>query len=474
MKMIINGKRADAVSGKTFDNINPFNGELINNIPLAEKADYEIAVQAARNAQPEWYMTPLQERMEILSRFVSLVRKNQDDIVSMMCAEGGKLIGEAKNEINSLCAVFESCILSARHFFGSSADEAENDHSQREVVFTERTPLGVFMILVPSSFPVELFAYRAAPALAAGNAVIIKPALETSGSAIMLTELMKQARMPDGVVQCVTGTDSAVREFLREADGIDAVCASGGKGTISGFLRESTSYFQRIFADGGNNSAFVVLDTAELEFAVEQAVVDRTFNAGQSDYAARCFFVQKSVSSEFLQLLAERLERIKAGDPTDSRVNLGPLVSTENAEKVVRQIAVVVSMGAKCVIGGDRDGSFVLPTVLLDAPVDTDIAGPVFPLIEFEAVDEVVVKLNQMNCGPICRIFSKNIGAAMRIAADIKAENCVINGGGTFGGVQMPGSGDKYLELGAKEFKFPFLDYTREKMIYISTELPLL
>ena len=472
MKMIIDGKHVDAVGGKTIDNINPFSGELINKIPLSEKVDYEIAVQAARKAQPEWYLTPLQERMDILSRFVGLVRKNKDDIVNIMCAEGGKLIGEAKSEVDNFCTVFESCINGARRFFSSGTYADENDSAYGNAVFTERLPLGVFFIIVPSSFPVGFIAYKTAPAIAAGNAVILKPDIATSGSALYLTELMIQAGMPDGVVQCLTGSDAAAAEFLYETDDVDAICTIGEKSAF--YNLKSISQFRRVFMDGVNNSAFIVLENAELDLAIEQAVKDRTYNAGQSDFAAKHFFVHKNVFEEVKQLLVERLGRIVMGDPVNPGVNLGPLVSAEAADKAGKYITMALNRGAKCILGGSVEGSFLSPTILTSVPENTEVYGPVFSITEFDSSEELVKKLNRDRVGPVCRIYAKNIGQAVRISTALSVESCVINGTASFASVQYPGDEDKYLELGVKDYRFPFLEYTKQKTIYINPELPIL
>lgn len=475
MKMIINGELVDAANGDTYDNINPYSGRVIDKVPLATREDYARAQKCAREAQPEWYKTPLRERVNILNNGLSLIRKNYEDIINVMCSECGKLLSEARKELDSFLSVYEACLSSVGRY--RDTDRFADDGAATMTVFYEREPLGVFLIFVPFSFPVAMIAYRTIPAIVSGNAVILKPAYSTPGSVLMIAHLLIEAGLPSGVIQCLTGENSDAIKWLRETKKIDAVCYFESHQSSLRFMRENISSYQRVMLTEAGNIPLVVFDSADVEFAVEQAVNDRMYNAGQATFAAKRFIVSKKVKAEFVHLLIERLDKLKTGDPTDPTTTLGPLVSSVRAERVSEQIAHTVMQGAKCLRGGERRGCFITPAVLtgvtesMDVAHDLEIYGPVFSIIDFDDIEEAARIVNASARNGVCHIFSKNIGIAMRFATMVRAQKCIINGSGKLSGVRIPGSSTEFLEMGLEKFKFSFDEYTREKTILINTQM---
>lgn len=477
MRMIINGNDADAISGKTFSDVNPYSGEVICDVPAGNAEDFERAAIVARNAQPEWADMPLYERAEIIKRFVVMVRKEFDDIAGAICAESGKVIKEVRAELESLCDIFESYIEVARHIYGSAMPGGAKGNNESDIVFVEREPLGVFVVLVPTSFPADIFAHKVAPALVIGNAVIIRPSTETAKSARLLTEYLLKAGVPVGIAQCITGSEVQVREWLAETKNVDAVSYTGNKRSGSEFMRCGANNLQKVFLDISGNDPFVIFEDADMEAAANQAISVRKWNAGQVSCANKRFIVHKSVKNDFTKLLVEGLKKLKIGDPANADTDLGPLVSEQAADFAYNQIQYTISQGGKCIYGGDRSGAFISPTVIdgvtsdMDIAKDLEIFAPVFPIIEFNTFDEAVDIANSMSYGVVSRVMTGNIGNAMKFARKVKTETCIINGEKAHDSMYTVSTQDKSTEMGSKSFARALLDSTKERAIFINSLL---
>ncbi len=472
MQMLINGKNVDAASGKTFDNINPFNGEIVCKVPCGTAADFEQAAVAAKKAQKEWADTPFYVRAEIIRKFTSLVRQNRDEIAKVVCAEGGKTITDARGEVDCLCMVFDTFVEAARHLYGNTVPLNAEARTEGDIIFTVREPIGVFVTITPFNFPMELYAHKVAPILVTGNACIIKPASDTPMGQYLVTKYLLEAGVPAGVVHFVTGSGREVGKWLSETKNVDGVTFTGSTQVGMELMRGGAHNLQHVFLELGGNDPFVVFDDADLDLAVGEAAGGRCYNAGQTCCANKRFIIQNSVKEAFISKLVEKLKNWKIGDPADPDTQMGCLVSERAAKEVEEQIAHTVAQGGKLVYGGERNGAFVSPTVLevsrdSDIAKDLEVFGPVFPVIGFDTFEEAVEIANQTSYGLASGVLTNDINKAMKFAMKVEAGTCVINSSGNYRSVHQPFGGYKHSGLGREGTSHTLYEVTQEKTVAI-------
>ena len=443
MQMLIGGKHVDAKSKRTFDNVNPFNGEIVCTVPSGNSEDFEEAARIAKAAQPVWAGTPFYKRADIIRRFIGLVRENLEKIAKVVTAEGGKTITDARGELECLCMVFESFIEAARHLYGNTVPLNAEARTEGDIIFTVREPIGVFAAITPFNFPIELYAHKVAPVLITGNAVIIKPASDTPCAALMLTELLLEAGVPGGIAQVITGSGREVGAWLAETNNVDGVSFTGSTKVGIELMRGGAHNLQHVFLELGGNDPHVFFEDCDMDLAVAEAIGGRCYNAGQTCCANKRFIVQNSIKKEFIERLIEAAKNYKIGDPSDPETAMGCLVSVKAAEAVMDEIQSVIDQGGKLLYGGKRNGAFVDPTIIEvtkenDVAKDLEIFGPVFPIIGFDTFEEAVEIANQTSYGLASAVMTNDINKAMKFATAVQAGTCVINGSGNYRSVHQP------------------------------------
>lgn len=477
MKMIINNQLVDSVSGKTFENINPYDGSFVCNVPAGVKEDFEKAAVIAVEAQKKWAATPFYKRAEIIKKFVSLVRADADAIAAAVCAEGGKTITDAKGEVECLCMVFETFIEAARHLGGNSIPLNAEARTDGDIIFTVREPIGVFVTITPFNFPMELYAHKVAPALITGNAVIIKPASDTPLGAFLVTEKFIEAGVPAGVAQYITaGRGRDVGEWLAETKNVQAISFTGSTEVGMSLLRGSANNLEHTFLELGGNDPHVIFADADIDLAVAEAAGGRCYNAGQTCCANKRFLVENSIKDVFVEKLIATLKDWKVGNPADPETQMGCLVSEKAAIGVEEQIASIIAQGGKLLYGGKRNGSFVEPTVIavtkdMDVAKDLEVFGPLFPIIGFDSFDEAVEIANQTSYGLASGVMTNDINKAMKFAMKVQAGTCVINSSGNYRSVHQPFGGYKHSGIGREGTTHTLYEVTQEKTIAIKHSL---
>ena len=476
MQMLIGGKHVDAKSKRTFDNVNPFNGEIVCTVPSGNSEDFEEAARIAKAAQPVWAGTPFYKRADIIRRFIGLVRENLEKIAKVVTAEGGKTITDARGELECLCMVFESFIEAARHLYGNTVPLNAEARTEGDIIFTVREPIGVFAAITPFNFPIELYAHKVAPVLITGNAVIIKPASDTPCAALMLTELLLEAGVPGGIAQVITGSGREVGAWLAETNNVDGVSFTGSTKVGIELMRGGAHNLQHVFLELGGNDPHVFFEDCDMDLAVAEAIGGRCYNAGQTCYANKRFIVQNSIKKEFIERLIEAAKNYKIGDPSDPETAMGCLVSVKAAEAVMDEIQSVIDQGGKLLYGGKRNGAFVDPTIIEvtkenDVAKDLEIFGPVFPIIGFDTFEEAVEIANQTSYGLASAVMTNDINKAMKFATAVQAGTCVINGSGNYRSVHQPFGGYKHSGIGREGTSHTLYEVTQEKTIAIRNSL---
>ncbi len=477
MLMLINGQRVPAASGKTFDNVNPATGEVVCTVPAGEACDFERAALAAKAAQPAWADMPFYKRSEIIYKYTSLVREHMEEIAQAACAEGGKRIDECRDEVLTLCMVFETFTEAAHHMYGNTIPLKAEARTENDIIFTVHEPLGTIVTITPFNFPIELYAHKVAPALITGNAVIAKPASDTPLATTMLTELLWEAGVPGGVMQLVTGSGREIGKWLEETKLVDAVSFTGSTEVGSSLLASGAKEIRRTFLELGGNDPFVIFPDADLDLCVAEALGGRAHNAGQVCCASKRYIVHESVKDAFAEKLVKALSALKLGNPADPANDMGPLINEKAAIAAMADIAHIIDQGATVLCGNKREGAYVWPTVLTDVSPENDVAkdlevfAALFPIISFQTFDEALKIANQTSFGLASTVMTADMKTAMKFATKVQAGTCVINGTGDYRSVHQAFGGYKHSGMGREGTSTTLREVTQEKNIALKNIL---
>ncbi|MCT4605698.1 MAG: aldehyde dehydrogenase family protein [Marinisporobacter sp.] len=464
MKMIINGEKVNSSNNEEIQVLNPALQELVDTVPSATKEDVEKALQVAQIGKRLWAETPLYERASILRKYVTLLEENRLELAKLQCSEMGKIITECEFEGRIAAKIFTGFIEKANHICGKVMPECQSE-AGKDIIFTKREPLGVIACIIPFNYPVELFCHKVAPALIMGNAVVVKPSTDNPLTVIRLVELLIEAGVPKEVVQVITGRGSVVGNYLVESSLVDAVSLTGSTEVGIEIAEKSAKNLHNLLLELGGNDAMIVMEDADLDFAVNEALAGRVTNTGQTCCATKRLLVHNKVKEEFTKKLIERLEKVKRGNPCEHTTEIGCLINEKAAVDVESQVKHTIEQGAKCVYGGTRNQAFFEPTVLVDVTPAMDVAknmeifGPVMPIIGFDTEEEAIEIANAPIYGLHCGIVTNNTKIAINMAAKIEVGNVVINGTGNYRHIDMPFGGTKMTGIGREG-----VQYTLEEM----------
>ncbi|MBR3149562.1 MAG: aldehyde dehydrogenase, partial [Eubacterium sp.] len=438
MKMIINGKSVPSSNGIELDVYNPYSGEVVDTVPSASKEDIDLAAECAVKAQREWRKVPVHKRVELANKFLAIVRENKEELAQLLTAESGKPIRQSRIEINNIFISWKAFCEKAKHLYGSVIPAGQEQNHDGDIVFTTREPIGVVACVIPFNFPCNLFNQKVAPAILSGNAAIVKPSMENPLTVGKLVEYLNEAGIPAGVVQYVTGKGSEIGSFISENPKIDALTLTGSTAVGVQVAKSAASSLKTVALELGGNDAFVVLEDATLEQAVNEAVKTRYFNAGQICCAPKRFIIHKSLYKEFLNRCVEEASKFVIGAPTDENTDIGTLISEAAAEEVERQINLTVEQGAKLICGGDRNGAVMSFCILADVPYDADVMhdmevfGPVMACTSFETEEEAIALANDTKYGLGASVFTNDMKKAVKFSSEFQAGAVVINGSSYF------------------------------------------
>lgn len=472
MKMIIGGKYTDASDGKVSEVVNPATGQVVDTVPEATLEDLDRAIALAAEGQKEWSAVPLHEKISILERYAQLVteKENVERIAVLMCEEGGKPIEQCRTEVYANAAIFRIYNAAAYTFYGKSLPYNGEPRSQGDVAFTIHEPLGVFANIVPFNYPVELAAHKLAPMLVTGNSVVLLPSGKTPRSAVVLVELLHQAGVPVNAVSCVTGRGSVVGAAAAGDPRVAAVSFTGSTGVGISLAETCAKSLRPVSLELGGNDPLIIFDDCDYELAMNEVINGRLGNAGQTCCASKRFLIQRGIFGQFVADLAGRLGKLKMGDPSDPTVELGPCVRESAAKDVEEQIGKTLQQGGRLVCGGKRSGAFVEPTVIevtrdMDIAQDMEVFGPVWPVIPFDTAEEALEIANNTIFGLSSGVITSNLKTAMKVANEIQAGACIINGSGNYRLAHQPFGGYKYSGVGREGAVCTLEEMTQQKMI---------
>lgn len=470
--MLVGGEWIHAESGRAVED--PTTGQTLAEVPEADERQVDQAVRAAHDAQKGWARLSYPQRAAALQAVVRQVEANAEELARIVVAEQGKTITEARGEIGGVIAFFDHAI--SQKF--RTAGEVVSPSAAGEQLVVREFPLGVVAAIIPWNFPAAIFARKAAPALMAGNAIVVKPSELTPLSSLAMARLCERAGLPRGLVAVVTGGGRTVGKALVEHPLVDAVTVTGSTRAGREILAQTAHRIIPVSLELGGKAPFIVFDDADLDLAVEKAIEARFVNCGQVCTCNERTYVQRSVYDEFVSRIVSKAENLKVADPWLDSSEMGPKVSAAEWQKVKRFVDDAVASGARLETGGgrptgmeDADGFWFAPTVLTgvtnDMPVmQREVFGPVLPIVPFDTYEQVMGWANSTEYGLTSYVFTGNIDTAMSAMDDLEFGEVYIN---RIGPEEVQGfhTGWKLSGLGGDDGQHGFERYTRRKSVYL-------
>ena len=465
-QLYIGGEWRDGARGATLAVEDPATGETIARVADATADDALAALAAADEAFPAWRASAPRERADVLRRAYELVMQRADALALLMTLEMGKPVAESRAEV-----VYAASFL---RWYGEEAVRIDGRFAAAETgkgrVLTIKQPVGPCVLITPWNFPLAMGARKIAPAIAAGCTIIVKPAKLTPLSMLMLARILEHAGLPGGVLNVVTARSSgAVMEPVIKDPRARKLSFTGSTQVGRALMAQASEQVLRVSMELGGNAPFLVFEDADLDAALEGAVIAKLRNVGEACTAANRFHVADAVADEFAARLAERMGALKIGRGTDPDVRVGPLIDAQQLDKVAELVDDAVARGAIVLSGGERiDGSghFYAPTVLTDVPADArllreEIFGPVAPVRRFSCEQEAIAAANDTEYGLVAYVYTSDLQRAFRVSERLQTgmvglnQGMVSNAGAPFGGIKHSGFGreggpegiEEYLEI---------------------------
>ncbi|MEO7726633.1 MAG: NADP-dependent succinate-semialdehyde dehydrogenase, partial [Burkholderiales bacterium] len=437
-------------------------GMQIGTVPKMGAAETRRAIEAANAAWPAWRARTAKERSIILRKWFDLMMANQDDLAILMTTEQGKPLAESKGEIAYGASFIEWFAEEGKRIYGDVIPQHQAD--KRIVVIKQ--PIGVCAAVTPWNFPNAMITRKAGPALAAGCTMVIKPASYTPYSALALCELAERAGIPKGVISVITGSSGPIGNELTSNSIVRKFTFTGSTEVGKQLMAQCAGTVKKVSLELGGNAPFIVFDDADIDAAVEGAMLSKFRNTGQTCVCANRLFVQEGVYDKFAQKLGEKVAAMKVGNGLEDGVMQGPLIDMKAVEKVEEHIADAVGKGARIVTGGKRHAkgsTFFEPTVLADVKTDMKITheetfGPVAPLFRFKTEQELIKLANDTEYGLASYFYSRDIGRIWRVAEALEYGIVGINVGiisneiAPFGGIKESGIGREGSKYGIEDY----------------------
>jgi aldehyde dehydrogenase (NAD+) len=480
VKLFIDGEWRGGAN--TANNINPATGETIGTVHQGGEESAQAAVAAAKAAFPGWRATPAPRRGAILQKAATLLAGRVDAVARALTAEEGKTLAEARGEVQKAINVIEFTAGEGRRLNG----ETIPSELPNTFVYTQRQPLGVVAAITPWNFPICIPAWKVAPALVAGNTVVLKPASLTPHTAALLVECFAEAGLPRGVLNLVIGPGSTVGDTLVAHPDVAAVTFTGSNEVGSRLYAEAAKKGKKVLCEMGGKNGVVVLEDADLALAADATVQGAFGSTGQRCTATSRAIVVESVAKKFTELVAERTKSIQLGDGAQNGVGMGPVVDEKQLQSVLDAMAAAKREGAKVLVGGHRleggafsKGFFVPPTIFAEVMPKMRIAqeevfGPVLSILSVRGFEEALAAANSVRYGLAASIYTQDVARAQRFCEEIEVGIVHVNNptvGGEaqapFGGLKATGIGGREMGKTAIEFftewKTVYVDYTGKK-----------
>lgn len=462
-RLLVGGRWVDASGGGTFEVHNPADGRVLARVADATPEDGQAALAAAAEAQAEWRATEPRTRGELLRSAFELLVERSDDFARLMTLEMGKTLAEARGEVTYGAEFFRWFSEEAVRIHGRYA-EAPSGGTR---LLTMKGPVGPTLMITPWNFPLAMGTRKIGPAIAAGCTMVVKPAAETPLTMLALAALLEEVGLPKGVLNVVTTTDSGgVCEPIITDPRLRKLTFTGSTAVGKKLVAQASDQLLRVSMELGGNAPFIVFDDADLDAAVDGAMLAKMRNIGEACTSANRFLVHSSIADAFAERLAQRMGALTVGDGTQDGVDVGPLITEKARAGVHELVEDAVSAGARAVVGGsvpDGPGHFYPPTVLVEVPASArvfreEIFGPVAPITTFDTEDEAVARANDTEYGLVAYVFTRRHDRALRVSEALEFGMVGLNTGivsnpaAPFGGVKHSGFGREGGFEGIEEY----------------------
>lgn len=456
------GKWCDADHQQTSEILNPATLEIIGTVPNMGKAEAERAIEAAKEAWPLWKNKTAKDRSIILKKWLDLIISNADELAFILTSEQGKPLAEAKGEILYAASFIEWFAEEAKRVYG---DIIPSPYPDARIVVNKQ-PIGVVAAITPWNFPAAMITRKVAPALAAGCPCIVKPAPETPFTALALVDLAVQAGVPAEIFSVITGDAVHIGDAIFESDVVRKFTFTGSTPVGKMLLERSAKTLKKVSLELGGNAPFIVFDDADLEAAIEGALIAKFRNAGQTCVCVNRFLVQAGIYEKFIAALSQKIQNFNIGNGLEAGHDIGPLINANAVKKVEAHIQDALDKNGRLVVGGKKHKAgelFFEPTLIADVTADMDVAtqetfGPLAAVFKFENEQQAVEMANATEFGLAAYCYTKDLGRAWRMSEQLEYGMVGINKGlisnevAPFGGIKQSGLGREGSKYGIEDY----------------------
>ena len=465
MDMLIGGKH---ISSDDLEDVkNPYNGDVIDSVPIAHLQTADLAIKKANEAKKSLQEMSAFKISNKLSNVVKKLTQKREEFAELLTLEVGKPINESLVELDRSIETLKLAAEEAKRIYGESVPLDAGLNGKGFFAFTQRLPLGVVAAITPFNYPLNLTIHKIAPAIACKNTVIIKPPTEAPLTVMKFAEILDE-EFPDGVVNTLTGYGSEVGDYLVCSPDVDKISFTGS--VTTGLMISQKAGMKKVTLELGGNDPLIILKDANIDNAVKGVINGAFLNAGQVCMGVKRIIVEEEIASEFCNRLVGQTEKLVMGNPLDSKTTLGTLISEKAAVQVEQTVNNAVEDGAKILTGGKRDGAFYEATVIDDVKPDMDLVvretfGPVAPIIHVNSLDEAIEVANSTEYGLQAGVFTSDYASAMKCANEIEAGTVFVNKQSTFRTDNMPFGGFKNSGVGKEGIKYAVEEMTKTKLI---------
>lgn len=450
------------------DVTDPQDGTLIDRVPAATKEDMEACIEAAKSGAETSARMPVVERMHIIGKAADYIEANSEQYALTISKESSKTIREARKEVGRAVETLRLSAEEARRITGETIPFDQSPGGIGKVGYYRRFPLGIIGAITPFNDPLNLVAHKVGPAIASGNAIIVKPATVTPLSALLLAHAFSHAGLPDKILSVITGRGGEIGDVLVEHPAVRMISFTGGMET--GLAITKKVGLKKVGMELGSNSPVIVLEDADLDDAVASCVSGAFWAAGQNCLGVQRVYIEEKVYDTFKTQFVEQTERYIVGDKQSDMTDMGPLITEKEAKRVEALVEEALVKGAILETGGERDGAFYSPTVLTNVPANCALAseeifGPVVLLYRVAGLDEAIEQANAVDYGLQAGIFTKNLDHAHRAIEELEVGGVMINDSSDFRIDAMPFGGVKQSGLGREGVKFAIQEMTDTKVV---------
>jgi acyl-CoA reductase-like NAD-dependent aldehyde dehydrogenase len=467
-QLFINGRWVDA--GPLLDVRNKYTQEVIGTLPTARREDLDAAIAAAQRAAPTMAAMPAFQRSEILTRTAELIQEREEELARTIAAEAGKALKFSKAEVERAISTFSIASEEAKRIHGETVPLDAVPSGEGYFGFWLRRPVGVVAAISPFNFPLNLVAHKVAPALAAGNTVVLKPASATPLTAVKLCKILEEAGLPAGAINLVVGPGSTVGEWLVSDPRVAKVTFTGSPPV--GRRITQLAGIKKVTLELGNTSPVIVAPDADLELVAKRCAVGAYYNSGQVCISVQRIYTQLGIYEPFSDQFVQASQAMVVGDPLDERVDVGPMIDPGEVDRIEGWIKEAQSGGARILTGGQRQGSVYWPTVLTDVKPEMKVVAqeafaPVASVLPYDDFEEALLQANQTQYGLQVGVFTRDIGRVFQAVRHLNFGGVIINDTPVFRADHMPYGGNRQSGIGREGVRYAIEDMTNIQMVAI-------